>query len=307
VSENDREPDGQVSLGDSEEPPTQHGEIPRFWLEYRGHRFDLRPGEVMIGRSAGCQIVLDDALVSRRHARLLVQDREVVLEDLGSANGVDVNGERVTGRRGLRVGDRLQVGTQELVLRAGGRTKRTLEQRRLAAETLSGVEAAAVLRAAGVRAAPLRPNEPEPESSIRADTLDLLGGVADKALAMKRGEEAERVLGPFLSNLVEGTRDGHLPDPKVADQAVAYAVKIAAVTGKARWIDYAIELFTLLQRPLPAEVVDQLYSLVRSVRGVSVNGVKLYVASLRARQGQMGPADRFLAQRIEGLERILTR
>ncbi len=280
-----------------------HGDLPRFWLEYRGHQFDLRPGEVVIGRSAGCQIVLDDALVSRRHAKILVQERDVTVEDLGSANGVDVNGRRVVGRQVLAVGDCVLIGTQELVLRAGTRVRRTLEQRRFAAETLSGVDAAAALRAAGMRS-----GEPEPDSdsSIKANTLELLGGVADKVLALKRGEEAERLLGPLLTNLVEQAREGRLPEAKVADQAASYAVKIASVTGKARWVDFAIELFTLLGRPLPAEVVDQLYRVLRSVRGVSVNGLKLYAAALRAKQAQMGPADRFLVQRIEGLERLAT-
>ena len=40
----------------------------RFWLESRGQNIELRPGLVLVGRSSGCHIVLDDALVSRRHA-----------------------------------------------------------------------------------------------------------------------------------------------------------------------------------------------------------------------------------------------
>jgi len=303
VSSDDNSRDVSVPPEEGEEPPTKHGEIPRFWLEYRGHQFELRPGEVVIGRSAGCQIVLDAALVSRRPARILVQERDVAVEDLGSANGVEVNGQRVVGRQVLAIGDRVLVGTQELVLRAGTRVRRALEQRRFAAETLSGVDAAAVLRAAGRGSTEA---ESDADSSIKANTLELLGGVADKVLALKRGEEAERLLGPLLTNLVEQAREGRIPEAKVADQAASYAVKIAGVSGKARWVDYAIELFTLVGRPLPVEVVDQLYTVLRSVRGVSVNGLKLYAAALRARQGQMGPADRFLVQRIEGLERLAT-
>src|SRR4029453_11731687 len=44
----------------------------RFWLEYRGHHFELRQGLMAIGRSASCQLVVDDALVSRRHAQIVV-------------------------------------------------------------------------------------------------------------------------------------------------------------------------------------------------------------------------------------------
>ena len=44
----------------------------------------------------------------------------VTVEDLGSRNGVSVNGERIAGRVMLRAGDRIQIGSQEMVLVAGG-------------------------------------------------------------------------------------------------------------------------------------------------------------------------------------------
>jgi hypothetical protein len=34
----------------------------RFWLEYQGHNIELRPGNVLVGRSSSCHVVLDDAL-----------------------------------------------------------------------------------------------------------------------------------------------------------------------------------------------------------------------------------------------------
>lgn len=286
---------------DDEEPPTQHAEPPRYWLDYGGHLFELRRGEFIIGRSAVCQLVLDDVLVSRRHARILVADRTVTLEDLGSANGVELNGAKLDGQRSLVAGDRITIGKQVMVVRTGIHLGQRLDQRRLAAATLSGVEAASLLEGAGL---PPRPRSTDGESSQQGKTLDLLGGVADKALALRRGEEAERLLGPVLTSLVEQARGGRLPETKTADQAACYAVKIANVTGKASWIDLAVELFTLLARPLPAEAVEQLYTTLRTVRGVNVNGLRLYVAALRAKQARLGPAERFLVQRIEGLEQL---
>ncbi|HWZ88035.1 MAG TPA: FHA domain-containing protein, partial [Polyangiaceae bacterium] len=46
----------------------------RFWLEFQGRTFELRPGEVLIGRSSSCHLVLDDGLVSRRHAQIIVTE-----------------------------------------------------------------------------------------------------------------------------------------------------------------------------------------------------------------------------------------
>jgi diguanylate cyclase (GGDEF)-like protein len=66
-----------------------------------------RPIEV--GRDAGCALLLTDASVSRRHARLAFVDGGLRVEDLGSRNGTRVNGKDV--REGpLRPGDRLEVG-----------------------------------------------------------------------------------------------------------------------------------------------------------------------------------------------------
>lgn len=76
---------------------------------------ELKPGEVLIGRSRHCALQIAEATVSRQHARLLVgPDGKVRLEDLGSSNGTFVNGERVTGTRDLANGDRLMVGEVEM-------------------------------------------------------------------------------------------------------------------------------------------------------------------------------------------------
>src|SRR5207248_3686591 len=88
----------------------------RFRLRYLKHDLELFPGTFVIGRSAECQLSLDDPLVSRRHALLLVGDDEVSVEDGGSRNGVMVNGQRITTRARLRDGDKITIGAQEMTL-----------------------------------------------------------------------------------------------------------------------------------------------------------------------------------------------
>src|SRR5437868_14598631 len=90
----------------------------RFRLRYLKHDLELSPGTFVIGRSAECQLSLDDPLVSRRHALLLVGDDEVSVEDGGSRNGVMVNGQRITTRARLRDGDKITIGAQEMSLAA---------------------------------------------------------------------------------------------------------------------------------------------------------------------------------------------
>jgi hypothetical protein len=71
--------------------------------------------EVLIGRHPGCDVVLAEATVSRRHAQLRFRDGHWILHDLGSTNGTAVNGQRVM-RCQLRPGDLLRLGERRLVV-----------------------------------------------------------------------------------------------------------------------------------------------------------------------------------------------
>lgn len=66
-------------------------------------------GATVIGRLPECDVTLDDAAVSRRHARVTSDGVEYQVEDLGSTNGVRLNGSPVT-RAVLRDGDQLDFG-----------------------------------------------------------------------------------------------------------------------------------------------------------------------------------------------------
>jgi len=75
-----------------------------------GQVFTLDRDETLIGRGRDAHVSVDDVGISRRHARIVREDaRRFVLEDLGSTNGVFVNGHKV-GRVELASGDRVQLG-----------------------------------------------------------------------------------------------------------------------------------------------------------------------------------------------------
>jgi pSer/pThr/pTyr-binding forkhead associated (FHA) protein len=71
-------------------------------------------GEITIGRQAGNTIRLTDRNVSRRHARLFCENGALLIEDLGSYNGVRLNGERIAGRSKLSDGDVVEIGDYDL-------------------------------------------------------------------------------------------------------------------------------------------------------------------------------------------------
>jgi hypothetical protein len=72
-------------------------------------------GETLVlGRSSGCDIVLDDANASRRHAEVRRRGDAATIVDLDSTNGTAVNGRRVR-EQALSPGDKITIGTTTLV------------------------------------------------------------------------------------------------------------------------------------------------------------------------------------------------
>jgi hypothetical protein len=88
-------------------------------LVLRNRRVELPPTGGVVGRSRECDVVLDDGNVSRRHAEIVsTGPGSWAISDLGSTNGVRVNGHRVEGRRSLAHGDRIEFGTLDATFEA---------------------------------------------------------------------------------------------------------------------------------------------------------------------------------------------
>lgn len=77
-----------------------------------GATFTLEGDQLNIGRDSTNEITINDAEISRRHARLTFQGGKYVLEDLGSTNGTFVNGQRLAGPRVLKDGEVVSFGEQ---------------------------------------------------------------------------------------------------------------------------------------------------------------------------------------------------
>jgi pSer/pThr/pTyr-binding forkhead associated (FHA) protein len=264
----------------------------RFWLEHGSQNIELRIGTLSVGRSSGCNIVLDDNLVSRRHAEFLVSDTTVSVRDLGSVNGVYVNSRRINDTVSVKDGDRIQIGQHEFKLRMMVRESVPVADR-LTVDTLHG--------------GPSDPAGVNDEQTHAGDVFDLLGPVADKVLALGRGDEAERILSGVLQSVLREVQSGKDLDHSMTDRAAAYAIRLAEGTGRAQWLDYVIDLFSGINRVLPAPQVDRLYDVVRKARGMNVTAFRAYVAKLQANASMLGPSERFVLQRLEGLERVLLR
>jgi pSer/pThr/pTyr-binding forkhead associated (FHA) protein len=78
-------------------------------------------GELKIGRQEGNELVLTEGGVSRKHARFFVDAGKVFIEDLGSANGTYVDGERVAEPTPLTPQSQVVLGDYQLKIKGGGR------------------------------------------------------------------------------------------------------------------------------------------------------------------------------------------
>ncbi len=119
--------------------------------KYQGGEFPIvNDKPIIVGRSSDLDMVLVEDMVSRKHARITMQQDQIWIEDLGSTNGTFVNGEKIKRAR-LKEGDRVLIGTSILKVIAGegartesgGDAKQALEnvaaaRRTTQARTMSG-------------------------------------------------------------------------------------------------------------------------------------------------------------------------
>ena len=200
-------------------------------LRYLSHEIEVPIGQFVIGRSADCQLALDDPLVSRRHALLTVRVDGVTVEDLGSRNGVRVNDSKIDGRVEVVHGDTITIGSQEMSLEgapdesimaapesiAFGTTRAStltpqivsamMQRDALREEPWSESTTPGVALSFSSSRAPLGLQQPD----RRVTALSFIGSLADKALTMGRAEEAERILHRSLNDLLEKARRGTVP------------------------------------------------------------------------------------------------
>jgi hypothetical protein len=266
--------------------------VARFRLRYQSTDLEMPVGEFVVGRSSSCHLALDDALVSRRHAIFHITSEGVELEDLGSRNGVQINGQAVTGKHAIKHLDRIVIGAQELLLM---KVQDDDARERHGRPTLAGMTLDLPV---------LRPDEITDEPTVHS-TESVLDRIADKALALGRFEEAERMLGRKLKDMLVEAQDGRrMPEDKLF-AATSYALRLAEGTKKGAWLDWVFEIHDATGRLLDADAIGRLHDLVRRIRYPGGRALKSYLAHMRNKVDTFSPSQRFLLQRLEGIERVV--
>jgi hypothetical protein len=247
----------------------------QFCLRY-GHRdVVLGPGKYLIGRSSSCNVVLDAPLVSRRHAVLDVDANRAAIADLGSRNGVFVNGVRVCGTRVLHDGDTISLGAETLDVTIGrvalSRSPARAERKE---ETLTGMKAVVV--------EDVEEHEDQGRTTLVSDDLQLIGAVAERALQAGHAADAENMLRAHLDGLLLDAGRERRSSPAARVRAFAFALKLAEATGKASWFDYAVDLLRAERTVCTEHQLDQLRVTMHRVKGVDPRRIARYAVALRA-------------------------
>jgi len=324
----------QTPFPESENPASEQrfvGDPVSTKLRYRQALITLRSGKLYLGRSPECELAISDPAVSRRHARLWVNPIQIVIEDLGSQNGVFVNGERIRGPRELRAGDTIRICSHELQLvdmveeltpepnryritgdTFSGADKTTLLEQvqhlrsqsparaqrpnmRLDTPSLSSPQSA-VLRAA--EPVSRRPNSSPPGSDSLAAAIVLL----DEALNAGDTSDAERRLGPILMRAHELLLAEHPSGFELAEHVVVSAARLANETRSAAFMNYAVTLYQLLNRPLPEPAVNVIHTLVRAGLYPNMLALESYVAKIGAHAAAFDATELFL---LDSLRRVV--
>lgn len=254
----------------------------RFVLQRGAQRVPLSDGETVIGRNPDCHIVIDNHMVSRRHAKITVSDAAVFVEDLGSVNGVRVDGEPIQGKVLVHPGVKIAVADAVFTL-----------ARSETAET-------------SVRSTQRVPTQDPAEVDLttrRTHAFQLMAGVVDKAIALGKADEAERLLGTLMSDVLQEAQQRKNVPREVADAAAKAALRLAGATSKSQWVEYPLRLFLALGRPLEIAIVDELFNLARRAPRMDLALLHRYIAALEAQR--LGPSDRFVVQRLQNLAKMM--
>lgn len=232
----------------------------RFRLRFLLQEFDLPPGETLLGRSPDCHVTIEDPLVSRHHARVLITDDEATVEDLGSRNGVRVNGAVAKGPTRLAHNDRVRIGTQELVFC------------KLSDGTELSAKRTGFLRHCGRCQTPFPeemvscPNcgwgddEATPNGSTGDGrstwTFQLLLEVVEKALSLGRDAEADRMMVRAAHHVNERVKAGAPPERPRFDALAMAAARLAVKQQTSHWASWALDAYEQLGWPPPEALIE---------------------------------------------------
>jgi len=239
--------------------------VARYRLRFLLQEFDLALGTTVIGRSLDCNLTIEDPLVSRQHARIVIAGDDAAVEDMSSRNGVRVNGVQIKGPTPLRDGDRVRIGTQDFVFcrvdPAGRGHSRTTGVLRLCAKCR--LPYPREMLACPNCEATEQTDEETLSGSFGSEnqaawSVQLLVEALQRALALGRVADAERIVRRASAQVEELVAAGGAVDTKAMAALAVQAVATTLASNDPTWVIWVIDVYRRSSRVPPLEVVEHL-------------------------------------------------
>ncbi len=246
----------------------------RYRLRFLLQEFDLPRGATIIGRSLDCNLTIEDPLVSRAHAQILIDDDEARIEDLDSRNGVQVNGIRLGKSALLRDGDRIRIGTQDLVFSRvdpNGKTRpRTTGVLRLCAKCRLpyAQEAVSCPHCEATEQTDEGTQTTNSEDYRVAWSVQLIVDTIERALGLGRMADAERVVRRATGKLDELILSGDVLDAKSLGAVASKVAAMTVATDDPTWLLWVIDLHRRTGSVPSLDVADKVAAAASKHSGV---------------------------------------
>jgi hypothetical protein len=291
-------------------------------LRFMFQEIDLTEGSFLIGRSPSCNLTLEDPLVSRHHARIVVAEESVTISDLGSRNGTLVNGEPLFDDHRLEHNDRIRAGSHEMVF---------LEERKHASRPLrvtSALVACPACRAAVPAGTPLCPHcggrlptdtKSCPRCRVLADAADtfcgrcgapfegcedtitlhmgggssgwtsgMVSAVIEKALRSRRFDHAARLLAGKIEDYeLKAARGVH--DVALLAEIVPVNARLGAELKDADRLRWVVDAYAAAGEPATEAVLELLLECARGWYNMT-DDLARYLRALETSGGREGSA-----------------
>jgi hypothetical protein len=235
----------------------------RYRLRFVLQELDLPQGGTIIGRSLDCHLTLEDPLVSRRHARIVVDEAGARIEDMGSRNGVRVNGAVIRDPVALRNGDRVRIGTQDFVfccVDAGGRAhSRTTGQLRLCASCRLPYPRE-LLACPNCEATEQTDDDTltgNGRSAAHAWNVQLMVESLERALRLSRLEDAERIVQRAIAQIEEVVAAGGALDESALAALSVQAAATSLASGDPAWAHWVLDVYGRIRAVPPLETIER--------------------------------------------------